>query len=308
MEKDINGIINVLKPCGMTSFDVIKYLRGLLKIKKIGHTGTLDPKACGVLPVCIGKATKAIQYICDVDKLYRAEMILGIETDTQDSDGKVLKRIEKEYENDEIVFAMNSFVGDYEQIPPMYSAVKIKGKKLYEYARKGIEIERKPKKVQIKNINIINISKTEIGAGIYQKVLFDVECSKGTYIRTLCSDIGNLLGCGGHLSFLVRVRSGEFDLNDAIPLENVEKLSADNAIYKKIIKVDTVLSHFKSIKLEENDLYRFNCGQLLQFNDKSFDNNEILRVYDFRNKFHALGVIIMKNGRAFLKPEKFFEV
>ena len=306
MEKELKGIINVLKPCGMTSFDVIKYLRGLLKIKKIGHTGTLDPKACGVLPICIGKATSAIQYICDVDKCYRAEMILGIKTDTQDAEGKVLKTIENEYENDEIISAINSFIGYYEQIPPMYSAVKIKGKKLYEYARKGIEVERKPKKVQIKNINLISINKTEINDRIFQKVLFDVECSKGTYIRTLCSDIGDMLGCGGHLSFLVRLRSGEFNLNDAITLEKIEKLSADNAIYQELIKVDMVLNHFNCIKLESDDLYRFNCGQLLQYNEKSFDEKEILRVYDFENRFHALGIIIMKNGRAFLKPKKLF--
>jgi len=153
----MNGILNVLKPPGMTSFDVVAYLRGILKIKKIGHTGTLDPGAAGVLPVCTGKATKAIEYLSDKDKVYRAELLLGVSTDTQDSYGEVIREQEVKASVEDIEKVIKSFEGDYSQLPPMYSAVKMNGKKLYELARSGIEVERTPRKVKIHFINILSI-------------------------------------------------------------------------------------------------------------------------------------------------------
>ena len=192
----INGIINVYKERGYTSHDVVAKLRGILKQKKIGHTGTLDPEAQGVLPVCLGKGTKVCELLTDKQKEYRAVMRLGIETDTQDMTGTVLREAKVDCSEDEIRSCVEGFVGVQEQIPPMYSALKVNGKKLYELARQGIEVERKSRRITIEKITIERIDLPE--------VVMTVKCSKGTYIRTLCHDIGQSLGCGGCMSDLVR--------------------------------------------------------------------------------------------------------
>ena len=200
----MNGIINVNKPIGITSFDVVSKIRRLYQIKKVGHAGTLDPDASGVLPLCIGKATKVIEYLMDKDKAYRVELVLGMATDTQDASGNIILEEPVLASNDEIKAAIKSFLGKQEQIPPMYSAVRINGKRLYELARKGIEVERNPRPVTFYKIDISSIERKSDKA----VVTFDVECSKGTYIRTLCHDIGELLGCGGLMNALERTRSG----------------------------------------------------------------------------------------------------
>ena len=194
----IDGIINVYKEKGYTSFDVVAKLRGILKQKKIGHTGTLDPMAEGVLIVCLGKATKLVDILITSSKEYKASMQLGIKTDTEDVTGEILKESDlwKSLSNDEIIEAVNSFVGKYSQLPPMYSAIKKDGKKLYEYARAGIEVERQKREVEIIFIDNISIELPYVN--------FDVKCSKGTYIRSLCRDIGDKLGCGASLSGLIR--------------------------------------------------------------------------------------------------------
>ena len=199
----VNGIINVYKEKGYTSFDVVAKLRGIFKQKKIGHTGTLDPDATGVLPVCLGKATKLCDLLTDKNKTYEAVLLLGKTTDTQDITGEVLEEKSTEALTEEKVReAIEGFIGDYEQIPPMYSALKVNGKKLYELAREGKVIERKARPVKILDIQILEID--------LPKVRMEVSCSKGTYILTLCHDIGEKLGCGGCMESLMRTRVSTF--------------------------------------------------------------------------------------------------
>lgn len=294
----MDGILNVLKPPGMTSFDVVAYLRGVLRIKKIGHTGTLDPGAVGVLPVCIGKATKAIEYLVDKDKVYRAELTLGISTDTQDGFGKILSEIEVKASQGEILSAVKSFVGKYSQVPPMYSAIKINGKKLYELARSGIEVERSPREVEVHFINVYYIKSS--------RVIFDVGCSKGTYIRTLCSDIGDKLGCGGHMSFLVRTRAGNFDLDGALTLEDIKKLAGENSLESKLTGIDEVFGGYSKICLNERDTKKFLNGAFVNIKDTSFVLPQGVRVYGNDGRFLALGEVTDKNGEMSLKVGKFF--
>ena len=199
----IHGIINVYKEKGFTSHDVVAKLRGIVGQKKIGHTGTLDPDATGVLPVCLGKATKLCDLLTDKDKTYEAVMLLGMTTDTQDITGRILE--EKSTETltaDKVREVIESFIGDYDQIPPMYSALKVNGKKLYELAREGKVVERKARPVKILDIRIIEMD--------LPRVRMEVSCSKGTYIRTLCHDIGEQLGCGGCMESLIRTRVSTF--------------------------------------------------------------------------------------------------
>ena len=218
----MDGIINVRKEKGFTSFDVVAKLRGILKMKKIGHTGTLDPDAEGVLPVCIGKATRVCDLLTDKDKVYEAVMLLGKETDTQDMTGTILKESEVNLSIEEVKQCIESFVGEYAQIPPMYSALKVNGKKLCDLAREGVEVERKARKVQILDIAILSID--------LPRVTMRVHCSKGTYIRTLCHDIGEKLGCGACMEYLVRTRVSDFQIEDAKTLQEIETIMKSGKI------------------------------------------------------------------------------
>ena len=218
-----NGVIIVNKEAGFTSHDVVAKLRGILKQKKIGHTGTLDPDATGVLPVCLGCATKLCDMLTDKDKTYEAVMLLGQATDTQDTSGKIISetnvselRAIGELDDDKIINAVESFIGDYNQIPPMYSALKVNGKKLYELAREGIEIEREARPVKIISIENIRIE--------FPRVYMTVTCSKGTYIRTLCNDIGEKLGCKACMASLKRTQVSMFDIKDSLTLDEISKL------------------------------------------------------------------------------------
>ena len=210
----IHGIINVYKEKGFTSHDVVAKLRGIVGQKKIGHTGTLDPDATGVLPVCLGKATKLCDLLTDKDKTYEAVMLLGMTTDTQDVTGRILEeRSTETLTADKVREVIRSFIGDYDQIPPMYSALKVNGKKLYELAREGKVVERKARPVKILDIRIIEMD--------LPRVRMEVSCSKGTYIRTLCHDIGEQLGCGGCMESLIRTRVSVFQIKDAKTLEEI---------------------------------------------------------------------------------------
>lgn len=225
----------------MTSHDVVSIVRKKLNIKKVGHTGTLDPNAAGVLPICIGQATKISRFLLDSDKEYRAELTLGITTDTEDIYGEVLSRSPVDCKEEDIKRVILGFVGSYDQIPPMYSAIKVKGKKLYQLARKGIEVERKPRPVTIYNIKIIKIEDN--------RVIFDVACSKGTYIRTLCKDIGEKLGCGGVMSFLLRTKSGNFDLEGTATIE--ELLETEN-VRELLLAIDFPLGHLPKVVVKSS--------------------------------------------------------
>jgi len=296
----VNGILNVLKPPGMTSFDVVAYLRGLLKTKKIGHTGTLDPGAVGVLPVCIGSATKAIEYMTDMDKSYRAELTLGIATDTQDAWGETVEKREVTVSEKQIRDAAKAFTGRYGQIPPMYSAVRLEGRKLYELARSGVTVERKAREVEIYSLDIIRIFENK-------RVLFDVRCSKGTYIRTLCSDIGEMLGCGGHMSFLVRTGVGTFDISSSLTLEDIIELEKDGRICEKLLEIDWVFRNLKGKVLTETQEKRFLNGAFIEMRNSDCKPGEIIKIYDSAQQFIAIGEIILKDEELYLKSKKRFD-
>ncbi len=311
----MNGIINVLKPAGMTSFDVVSFLRKAAGQKKIGHTGTLDPSAVGVLPICIGNATRAIEFIIDKDKEYRAELTLGWATDTQDSSGQAIYSGELEADNELVAKTIMSFVGELDQVPPMYSAIKIDGRKLYELARQGETIERQPRKIRVFDIKLIRIWDEAVtipdGSNNEQvkyvkKVLFDVHCSKGTYIRTLCHDMGEKLGCGGHMSFLVRTRAGKYSLDTALTLEEIKSLSADGALESSLISVETIFEDLAPIELNEKETFKYNNGVLLPLAPEISDTGAYLRVYNNCGAFLGLGQAITDLRGTFLKSKKFF--
>lgn len=214
----MDGIINVLKPPGMTSADVVYCLRRLLQTKKIGHTGTLDPGVAGVLPICVGKATRLAEYLTEQGKEYRAEITFGIATDTQDAYGTVIHECQPLIKAEDVRSILPEFTGEVWQIPPMFSAVRKEGKRLYEYARSGVEIERTARAVRILRLSLRKWRDEK-----YPRAEFDIECSKGTYVRTLCHDLGERLGCGAHMSYLMRLRSGPFSIVNSWTLEEIEQ-------------------------------------------------------------------------------------
>lgn len=213
---ELNGVINVYKEKGWTSFDVVNKLRNLLKVKKCGHTGTLDPDATGVLCICIGKATKLADKLTGSDKEYETVMLLGKTTDTQDVTGVVTKESEVTSSEGEVMEAISSFIGEGEQIPPMYSAKKVNGKKLYELAREGKVVERKPSHINIYSIDVLEVN--------LPRVKMRVNCSKGTYIRTLCNDIGEKLGCGGVMEELMRTKACGFSVSESVKISDIQDL------------------------------------------------------------------------------------
>jgi tRNA pseudouridine55 synthase len=226
----MDGIINVYKEKGFTSHDVVAKLRGILRMKKIGHTGTLDPDAEGVLPVCLGKGTKLCDMLTDRTKTYQAVMLLGRETDTQDTSGQTLAEYQVDVTPEQVEAAVMSFLGPYMQIPPMYSALKVNGKKLYELARAGKEIERQPRPVEILSICVDRIE--------LPRVTMTVSCSKGTYIRTLCYDIGRKLGCGACMEHLLRTRVDRFRVEDSLTLAQIETLRDEGRVEEHVFGLD----------------------------------------------------------------------
>ncbi len=286
-----DGVINIYKEKGFTSFDVVAKLRGILKQKKIGHTGTLDPDAEGVLVVCLGKATKLCDILTDKNKCYKATFRLGVTTDTEDSSGTVQSTCEVNVTEDEIRTAIRSFEGEYQQIPPMYSAIKVNGKKLYELARQGIEVERKPRPVIIHEIQICEIE--------LPLVTIMVSCSKGTYIRSLCRDIGIKLGCGAVLEELLRtsVNAQEtgfiFREADALRLSDVENLAQNKQLDAHIIPIDQLfpkLPHYRVTKKAHDRLMNGNLLKYADFVDvnSAVSDGDSCLVYDKDGVFRAI--------------------
>ena len=256
----IDGIINVYKEKGFTSFDVVAKLRGILKQKKIGHTGTLDPMAEGVLLVCLGKATRLVDLLTEGDKIYRAKMQLGIETDTEDITGTPVKQSDAEVvaaiTPSEVEAAIRSFEGEYDQIPPMYSALKKDGKKLYEYARAGVTVELEPRRVQIYSISDLILEED----GSYS---FDVHCSKGTYIRSLVRDIGRKLGCCAVLTELLRKAVHGFYMQDSRTLAEIEARQQEGSLQDLILPIDALLTEYHAYSvLEAGKKYLTNGNKL----------------------------------------------
>ena len=284
----IHGIINIHKEKGYTSHDVVAKLRGIVGQKKIGHTGTLDPDATGVLPVCFGKATKLCDMLTDKDKTYETVMLLGKTTDTQDITGTVIAEQPFEHLNSEIVKEkVLSFVGDYQQVPPMYSALKVNGKKLYELAREGIEIERKARPVSIFAIDILEVR--------LPRVKMRVSCSKGTYIRTLCHDIGQALGCGAIMQSLVRTKSGRFDIKDSVTFEDFE-VSPE----KYIISPDMLFDNLPEYIANEEETKKIKNGIRIKINSENGIN---YRVYSNKGDFLALSY--SENNKLIMKTAFF---
>lgn len=246
-----DGVIPINKPKGMTSHNVVAKLRRILGIKRIGHTGTLDPDVSGVLPICIGKATRLSEYIMELPKTYIGQLTLGVSTTTQDSSGEIIAQIEvKELTEEMIKGTISSFIGEIEQIPPMYSAVKMNGKKLYEIARQGKEVERKPRTVTIHQLEIISIDLDRANPTID----FIVTCSKGTYVRTLCVDIGANLGYPAHMSSLVRTKSGNFSIEESYTLEEVEQKVGSNNIENIIVPMRATLPQFEELVITDDQI------------------------------------------------------
>ena len=235
----MDGILVIRKEKGYTSHDVVAKLRGILHMKKIGHTGTLDPAAEGVLPVALGRGTRLVELLTEKEKTYETVLRLGVTTDTQDMTGTVLCEKPVTVTEEDVRKTVESFVGEQMQVPPMYSALKVNGKKLYELAREGKTIERKPRPVVFYEIRILDMS--------LPLVRLSVTCSKGTYIRTLCNDIGEALGCGGAMEELLRTRSGNFTLEESMALSQVEEAMADGTIEEKIVPIEEVLSMYPAL-------------------------------------------------------------
>ncbi|WP_024620650.1 tRNA pseudouridine(55) synthase TruB [Metaclostridioides mangenotii] len=302
----MNKVINILKPTGMTSHDVVSAVRKILNTKKVGHTGTLDPDASGVLPICVGKATKISEFILSKDKEYFCEMTLGISTDTYDSSGAILNRSDNiKYDIEDIEKAFDKQRGEIEQFPPVYSALKINGKRMCDLVRSGREDEivLKSRKVNIKNIEILRF--------ISNKVVFKVECSKGTYVRSICHDVGEELGCGAHMSLLIRTSSGMFKLEDSITLEELDSKFKDGSLedFLKDGDVDFVLREYKYILLNDNALKYYTNGGAIderRFLKSDYrDNDEFVRVYS-KDEFIGIGKLTKSNNITTVKSVKMF--
>ena len=299
----IHGVINIYKEKGYTSHDVVAKLRGILKQKKIGHTGTLDPAAEGVLPVCLGKGTKLCDMLTEKEKTYRAVLLLGKTTDTQDTTGEVLSEQEVFCTEEEARKAVESFQGEYDQIPPMYSALKVNGKKLCDLARAGKTVERKARRVIIHEIVLESVE--------LPRITMTVTCSKGTYIRTLCQDIGERLGCGGCMESLMRIRSGRFSIEESVRLSDVEKAMQEGCIEKLVLPVDQMFAAYPAVyvKGEFRRLIENGNAVTLDMLTGQSETAETLegsrvRLYDEDGCFFA--VYAWKESRERLEPVKMF--
>lgn len=296
----INGIIIVNKETGFTSHDVVAKLRGICGQKKIGHTGTLDPAATGVLPVCLGSGTKLCDMLTDRDKEYVAELLLGVETDTQDTTGSVLRESPVTVTEEEVSRACLSFLGDYDQIPPMYSALKVDGKKLYELARAGKEVERKARRVRILELEILEMS--------LPVVKLRVVCSKGTYIRTLCSDIGQKLGCGGAMQNLQRTKAGRFRLEDGLTLGELQQLKDSGELERVVQPVDSLFEETPALHVTAEAARLLENGNALlpaQFAEKVTPEPERwVRVYRPDGRF--AGIYAYEEQKRWYRPVKMF--
>lgn len=312
----MDGIINVYKEKGYTSHDVVAKMRGILRMKKIGHTGTLDPAAEGVLPVCLGKGTKLCDMLADKTKTYQAVMLLGRETDTQDTTGKTLAEYPVQVTEDEVREAVLSFLGPYMQVPPMYSALKVNGKKLYELARAGKEVERQARPVEILEISVDKIE--------LPRVTMTVSCSKGTYIRTLCYDIGRKMGCGACMESLLRTRVDRFKLEDSLRLDEIEALRDQGRVEEYVVPVDGVFLHLPQLWTKGDGNKLVHNGNALPAEAELFaaanagkDSEPAavdgqgqvpyykrVRVYDSQGQF--IGIYGYDEGKRRFQPQKIF--
>lgn len=296
------GILPLWKERGMTSHDCVFKLRKLLKTKKVGHTGTLDPNVEGVLPICVGKATKVAEYLTDAGKEYEAEVTVGFSTTTEDADGELLESTSPvAFSRDQLLSAIGNLTGDITQIPPMYSAVKVNGKRLYEYARKGIEVERPSRNVTIYKLELLDGREEFSGETV--KFRIRIACSKGTYIRTLAVQIGEQLGYPAHMSNLVRTRSGKFQATDCITLDDAASLAEKNELVDRLLPMEWALTDFPTVEIDEVQMKAISNGQVLPVHEMLKDEERLV----FTQNGKAVAIYRhhpLKSGM--MKPEKMF--
>jgi tRNA pseudouridine55 synthase len=288
LKREIDGVFLLNKPLGFSSNQALKKIQWLFNAKKAGHTGTLDPMASGLLPICIGEATKFSHRLLEANKTYIATIQLGVTTTTGDQEGEVVSQKDVVLKPNQLQETLQKFIGDITQIPPMFSALKFKGKPLYEYARQGIEIERKSRQVTIYDIALNKIEEST--------VILEVSCSKGTYIRTLAEDIGHALGCGAYLKGLERTQTGNFQLSDALTIEAIEAMSMASR-ENTLLPVDGLLEGLSSIELTLTETEAIKKGQAIDFNGK---NDKELRLYGISGQFLGVGQPDLQ-GRLFPK-------
>lgn len=298
----MDGVINIYKEKGCTSHDVVAQLRKILRTKKVGHTGTLDPEAEGVLPICIGKATKLSAMITEGTKGYETVLRFGKTTTTGDHTGETLQEFKYTFNEEDVVHAVHAFVGEYMQVPPMYSAIKVKGKKLYELAREGKTIEREPRKVYIHHIEILELLPPDA-------VKLRVICSKGTYIRTLCEDIGMKLGYGGHMDGLVRIKSGDFSIKSSMKIEDIVELKENDNLESAFISIEEILKKYTEVVVcEDKDKLLLNGNKIdlsdLKQSKENLSLDDKVRMYTSNHVFVGLYEVVLRHGAYCLKPFK----
>ena len=301
----MDGVINFLKPPGMTSHDCVAIIRRMLGTKKVGHTGTLDPAACGVLPLCVGRATRLAEYAQQDDKIYRAEIIIGLTTDTHDLQGRVTSRKTcRGLPVERIRDALDNFKGSIRQIPPDYSAVKHKGEKLYELARRGVQVPEKPRTVVVKDLKLISF----VNNIPFPRLTVDVHCSKGTYIRSLCRDIGDLLSTGAVLSFLVRTSSGPFKLENSWTKEEIET-AISLGDYYFLASPNVMLTNFPAVVVKSSAVKRVKNGVVITSEDiltqVLSDNQKMVKVLH-GDDLLAVGQLNHTDNGIIIKPRKVF--
>ncbi|MFD2116782.1 tRNA pseudouridine(55) synthase TruB [Paenibacillus yanchengensis] len=303
----MEGILAVWKPAGWTSHDVVAKVRRLLGVKRIGHTGTLDPIVTGVLPLCIGRATRVVEYMQERPKAYTATLRLGIATDTEDITGNIIEQVDDFQVNiDDITAVLETFVGEVEQTPPMYSAVKVNGKRLYELAREGKTVERKTRQVTIYNIKLLE----EHLADREATFTFEVECSKGTYIRTLCVDIGKKLGIPATMTQLVRTQSAGITANDCLTLEQIEQFMQSDELQNHLIATDEAIDHLDQICIADDQTSRILQGQRVKWQmlgitvPEDWAEGHIIKIYNASSQF--LGIFTVNRENEVFQPVKIF--
>lgn len=296
----IDGILNIIKPPGKTSFQVVSLVRRLSGERRVGHAGTLDPDATGVLVLCLGQGTRIIEFLAKATKTYRAEIELGITTDTYDASGKITERRDTSFVTEEEVRrVLYSFHGSTEQTPPMYSAAKYKGQRLYQLARAGIEVPRKPKTVEFFRLELLE----------WHPPLFtiEVECSAGTYIRSLAQDLGQILGCGAHLKKLVRLKSDPFHIDDAIPLSSIEEAFQKDYWQHLLYSIDEVILGWRAVVLSKESEETISKGQSISLglDMRSAYPGDMCRAYSADGRF--LAVLCLQEENGLWHPDKFFK-
>ncbi len=304
--KEFEGVLLLLKPSGMTAHDVVEFVRRKLKMKRVGHTGTLDPLAAGLMILCLGRATRLAEFLSELDKVYRFEMVLGVKTKTQDAEGEIVEvRPTDGITPERLQEVLSKFVGEIEQIPPMLSAVHYHGKRLYELARKGIEVERKPRKVQIYRLTLLDWWDKPV-----KRALIEVHCSRGTYIRTLASDIGDALGCGAYQHFLVRTQIGPFSSEQALSLEEFADAVSKGQWERHLLPSDQALPMFPPLVLTRLEARRVLNGMEsvvgTVWGYPNLRDEGFVRLYDQDHRFLGVGIIRRHGNLLICQPHKMF--